>query len=320
MLHYGGGTSNGSDVYLNGHCNANFSDVRFTMADGTSLLDYWIEEVNPGINATVWVEFDNISTAGTQFYIYYGNPGASYASNGHNTFVFYEPFDDMDAWSIVGGNWNVADGVCHQTGGTGPIWEGGLKLDIPPSIDSRRVSCNMNLTNTDGNHYAAISVKWGDQSHFLHSELRKTSSPVQSCHANIFGFKTAHQVSCDIDYHKWYRLTTSVDASGNVKVWIDGIEKQSFTDSDWDQNWTGVNLHTSSSWADFDDLFVANYCDPEPAWGNWSGESPALTASATPTPSATTTATATATATPTPSATATATPTITPTATCTPQP
>ena len=58
VIHKGAGSSTGSDIYLNNHCRDDFGDVRFTNVGSLIFLDYWMEKYTSGVNATVWVEFD----------------------------------------------------------------------------------------------------------------------------------------------------------------------------------------------------------------------------------------------------------------------
>ncbi|GAI72931.1 unnamed protein product, partial [marine sediment metagenome] len=64
-VHKGAGVSSGNDCYLKDHAlswtGTVPNDIRFTKADGTTQLDYWIEDsdANDGV---VWVEFDPIET------------------------------------------------------------------------------------------------------------------------------------------------------------------------------------------------------------------------------------------------------------------
>ncbi len=96
----------GYSVHCGGLCKSDFSDLRFTKSDGTTLLDYWIESVagtTPNQLATVWIEFDSIGTTDTIFYMYYGNASATAVSNASNTFVFFDHFDsgsepNVDNW------------------------------------------------------------------------------------------------------------------------------------------------------------------------------------------------------------------------------
>jgi predicted GH43/DUF377 family glycosyl hydrolase len=65
----------GENVDCDSHCRSDFDDLRFTTADGTTLLDHSFESItgaSPNRLATVWIEFDSIGTTPTNFYMYYG--------------------------------------------------------------------------------------------------------------------------------------------------------------------------------------------------------------------------------------------------------
>ena len=99
----------GEDVDCGGLCLSTFNDIRFTKADGTTLLDYWIESLSgttPNQLATIWIEFDSIGTGATTFYMYYGKADASAVSNGTNTFLFFDDFE----WGANGDNINTSGG------------------------------------------------------------------------------------------------------------------------------------------------------------------------------------------------------------------
>jgi len=96
-------------AFLSG-MNADFSDLRFTTSDGTTSLDYWIEISTPSTNAIVWVEVPTLSAnSKSTIYLYYCNPSATSASNGPNTFVFFDHFDTFQGWSNFGTGVVVAD-------------------------------------------------------------------------------------------------------------------------------------------------------------------------------------------------------------------
>jgi len=72
------------------HAQTNGEDIRFTDEYGF-LLDYWIEEWD-SVNekAKVWVEVPFIpANSSVVIYMYYGNPSASSASDGEETFGFF---------------------------------------------------------------------------------------------------------------------------------------------------------------------------------------------------------------------------------------
>jgi hypothetical protein len=97
----GTGTDNGDTVYINNKARSDFGDVRFIASDGTSQLDYWMESVNVGKNATFWVEIAGTLTGQLQtIFLYYGNPAATTTSNGANTFIFFDDFSgDLSKWT-----------------------------------------------------------------------------------------------------------------------------------------------------------------------------------------------------------------------------
>lgn len=76
--------------------NADGSDIRFTSSDGTTVFPYWIETWSPSSGiATIWVKLNEISAAGTEIYMYYGNSAAAAASSGDNTFLFFDDFSSV---------------------------------------------------------------------------------------------------------------------------------------------------------------------------------------------------------------------------------
>lgn len=68
-----------------------FDDIRFTDTNGTTLLDYWLESKSDSSTATFWVEVPTITgSSNKNIYVYYGNADATNASNGENTFLFFD--------------------------------------------------------------------------------------------------------------------------------------------------------------------------------------------------------------------------------------
>ena len=104
------------DVDCEGHCNNDFSDLRFACEDGT-VVPYFIDEKTDGDDCTVWIlNKYNDST----LYMYYGNVDASDASDGSTTFPNWyldwtsDYSSDYDDYQRDGG---VDDfGHYHKTG------------------------------------------------------------------------------------------------------------------------------------------------------------------------------------------------------------
>ena len=79
-------------------------DIRFTSADGVTLISYWIESWNKaGAQATIWVKVPSIPASGTTILMYYGNSQASSVSNGTSTFKFFDDFTNTTM--VTQGNW-----------------------------------------------------------------------------------------------------------------------------------------------------------------------------------------------------------------------
>ncbi len=92
-VHYGFGVDDKEDVYCNFNCDPYFEDIRFTRADGVSILDFWIEEFTMDISATIWVEIEDNLDRNVTIFMYYGNPLVLSDSDGESTFIRWDDFD-----------------------------------------------------------------------------------------------------------------------------------------------------------------------------------------------------------------------------------
>lgn len=82
--------ANNGIIDCEGHCNSDFSDLRFVSPDNYTLCDYWIEEIIPDNKCRVWVE----TSGETSLHMYYGNTSAVDAGSGPDTFPHY-----FDHWT-----------------------------------------------------------------------------------------------------------------------------------------------------------------------------------------------------------------------------
>ena len=113
------------DVAYSSDMKPDFDDLRFTDSDGTSELSYWIQDHITSTSATVWVKVPTITGSSTKtIYMYYENPSASSASNGENTFLF---FDDFSGTTLDTEKWET---LCGGSG-TATIVDDKLRLDSP---------------------------------------------------------------------------------------------------------------------------------------------------------------------------------------------
>lgn len=99
------------DITYDSDMKSDFSDLRFTKADGTTLIDAWLESKVDSTSAVVWVEFPTTPANGSteDYYMYYGNSGASSNWSGINTFDKYADKDDYSTYFNSNGVSGVGD-------------------------------------------------------------------------------------------------------------------------------------------------------------------------------------------------------------------
>lgn len=123
VIHRSSGTDSGQDVYVGASgCLATYADIRFTAADGSTLLDYaFPPDITPdSSSATVDVLVPSLSVGNTTIRIYYGNSDASDASDPDAVYLgYYDHFDSIDPvkWNTgVSEGYAVAGSVLTVTG------------------------------------------------------------------------------------------------------------------------------------------------------------------------------------------------------------
>ena len=149
----------GEEVDCGGKCQPDFDDIRFTGADGSTLLDYWIESITgttPNQLATIWVE--NNATPDAILFLYYGKSDATAVSSGANTFPFFDHFDDASLDLTT--KWQV-------TTANGTYSESGTELTVTAGAGSPATECISSKTATYGAGYA------------LRSKVKSTTDKIQ---------------------------------------------------------------------------------------------------------------------------------------------
>jgi hypothetical protein len=111
----------GCDLQCAGHVRQDFADVRFTAADGRTVLPYYCEAITDG-TACFWIRVPQIPAGGVFMYIYYGNAGAQNLSNPQATFDFFGDFKGNDLDQAL---WEAR----KEDDGTYKVANGQLMLD-----------------------------------------------------------------------------------------------------------------------------------------------------------------------------------------------
>lgn len=264
------GNSSGGDFHLEGNCGDFPNDIRFTDDDETTELDYWIEDtsVDP---ITVWVEVADDLGSNTDIYVYYGKSSVSDASDGDDTFLFFDDFPgssiDTNKWTVIQGNVGVSGSNLVLTGGeaTRGLIDGKTNCSYPLKImtkcygtaDARyRIFhfCSLRKQNDWGNR---VDPYGGSSETYMNFTTGKdgtyTSNPdnVVSALTNTHIYKTIWEYGKGTffqDGNSIAQNTTNIPIVDLVPVFYEGTDSGPIMYFDW--------------------VLLAKYHDPEPAFNS----------------------------------------------------
>ncbi len=287
----------GEDVDCGALCQTDFDDIRFTTSDGTTLLDYWIESITgttPNQLATIWIEFDSIGTDATTFYMYFGNAGATAYSNGANTFLKFDHFDnssfDTGLWSKTeakaltvteSGTALTVGGTINATGGFTDCYA----RSVFTYAQNYAVGARIKLTGS-GTGYGAELRLQKDTSNNTFVGPRLWSVPtlnylMEYKSSDDGTFYVLDETDLDSAYHR-YEITY-VRSTGVEKFYEDSVYKGTDTVAGLANVTTYIELSCIARVANdvttamFDWVYVRNFEATEPAWGSWGPQETLLT-------------------------------------------
>jgi hypothetical protein len=159
------------DMAYDSDMKVDFSDLRFTLSDGTTMLNYWIESVIAGSTAKVWIKVPSIPTSGTTIYAYYGNALAVNQSNGDNTFELFDHFEgttiNTSKWTpaiSAGGSVTLNSSVMTVTSTTadrnGTDVFSVKQFGVNYAMRAKVKSLHVNGTNTEDIQWLSASTGW----------------------------------------------------------------------------------------------------------------------------------------------------------------
>ena len=236
--------------------------------------------------ATFWVEVSSdLSTISQTIYIYYGKSDATSLSNGINTFLAFDNFDD----NSISGDWSSieTDAGCNQTETNGEMQlglvGGGWQCSgVYWNALSRKLSDGMRITwdmKQSGTSYAILAITPDTTTAFWDQIVNTTdlhfatSSPFRALGGNTSGlWDEASSADDCITYHK-YELTLE---NTNITVSVDNVLK--FNDAHSIQ-WVDqvaytrfMAMYTGTQIAYFDNFYMTKYVSPEPVHGTWGNQ------------------------------------------------
>ena len=162
------GTVTNCNFTLEDHGQADFDDVRFTASDGTTYLPHWREYVTGGVGK-FWVNVSADLGSARDIYIYYGNATAVNASNGNQTFIFFDNFTaNLDRWTVGQGTWVVSSYLSdNRANVTSNVAYDNLYHDTGLT----QYAMNMKISKTTNQRYAGFILRRGDNGNYYAAYL-----------------------------------------------------------------------------------------------------------------------------------------------------
>ena len=258
-------------VTYDGDMQSDFDDLRFTQADGETLIDAWLETKTDDTSATIWVEFPTTpaNTVEQTYYLYYGNAGAASDWDGAATFIVFDDFEDalQGDWSTLAGTMDYSN-TDHAYGGTQC-----MKVNASSRTEiSVTASDNIAIRYRLWKANAALLYAW-------HSDAAWTKNVRFSAAEDIGYYSTAWQDTGDnivadqwelMEYSDWdwsahtYDITRNGATSQNdAGMWNYGARAQNAVEF---ENSTGGAIYV-------DDFIVRNYVANPPTYEFGSEES-----------------------------------------------
>ncbi|MEA3281956.1 MAG: DUF2341 domain-containing protein, partial [Euryarchaeota archaeon] len=265
---------NSSNDGTNWNWTNNGNDTRFTYYNSTTgtetEIPFWIESWNSTAEtSTTWVNVTSLANnANTTIYLYYGNTSASSASNGTNTFEFFDDFEIFNA-----GDWAKENS------------DSTLSQESDPAISGRGQVLKYN-----GNGWHAFKkTTYTFTNGTIHFEFYRPSSnaEIQFCwrianisdiNRNFYEFvekyeclkfqkfvnntesKNIHTKGITCLANTWHNSKIVANGS-SIKYWVDGTENLSFSDTEFSSGNLGGRCKCDMY---LNDIFVCTYASSEP--------------------------------------------------------
>ena len=265
--------------------NTNFSDLRFVnYSNNSTELDYWIESKSDSNWAQVWIEIGNSITTANKTYawMYYGNSDVTSASNGNNTFLFFDDFNDN---SINASKWTKHKelGSISETGGY--LECGGGSTSSP---HGHTVLGSDNIYNTAGDNIAIdgkiqqstdaigeVSVRGNNDSNDGFKGRWDCRSGNEQCFMSPsyngwsgFGSNVTRFGKDDGNWHAIeLRVTNNI-----TYIYIDGAQKNSVSVSSYTETGEISLQNHYGSYTRYDDIRVRKYVTAEPSLNSFGNE------------------------------------------------
>jgi hypothetical protein len=275
VVDYGSGVDGGDTVYLDGRCQPDFADIRFTDDDCTTELDYWLESYTPAGSALFWVEVaDNLSSSDATIYIYYGNTTVSTTSNGEATFLF---FDDFHGISIDASKWTDFTNSCTVSDGTITLTSVDSIVHISQNSSNYPYSL-FNIAVRSRNYRPRSEWNWVGLSHSSRDRTYDTAVFIHRGALNE-GIIVWNDGEYTFSASNWIAGQWNIEEitwrNGEVSFYSNGAEVSNspITSGNLPNEDMGAVMGCQTGiFVQCDWILIRNWVDPEPSHGDWGEE------------------------------------------------
>ena len=227
-------------AFVTDHMQSDFDDLRFTDADGETLIDAWLEDKTDGTSADVWVEFPTTPANGVEqtYYMYYGKADAVSDWDGINTFI---------------ASHGTASAEFHDT-----------NLATPPLVFEAKVR-----QTSDGEY-----VMWGlgetGELDAPSGDAISVSSNAEYNHIYFKSFNDGTQSYTSDSPHltkdQWYKVKITIASTSSAALWTEGYDPDLSVTTNIPDEIMGLTMQLSAGTGEQEWSFARKYAANPPTY------------------------------------------------------
>lgn len=283
-VYRGTGADSANTVYLNGKCQGDFDDIRFTDTEG-NIFNHWVQAKTTDY-ADIWVNVGVDLSINQTIYIYYGNSNAQSISDFDATFIFGETWESPDLntskWTVEAGTATIntdqryvslsAGGAMRSTM-TNIVFPANFRVERAINDEGARIAAS---SSASGWGIAAFSIT--DRAY---AEADGSRGIVWfGCQRYYYSYSPAGYyfrrtcgIGHNIDFYGSDREGSSylewaayLRRQGDTYM-VEGIRSETYTSSE--PNRVYFATHSNAGTAKLWDFKIRKYVSPEPSHGEW---------------------------------------------------
>lgn len=205
-------------------------DIRIADSDGTTLLPFWVENINTA-TTRIWTKVPSIPNGTKTIYLYYGNPNAPDAQSGANTFIDFSDFNDFTGWTQQAGTWTISNSILTAPNNANNY----LRRNTTITETSYRVEAKV---DGSGNFYHGILIAEAN------NPMVNSAALTSFCHINdtvqgSYNWSTFKSASFNV-IDGTYNILGLLVLSGNNKAYASKLDRTGLSETASFQNTVGT--------------------------------------------------------------------------------